>query len=466
MWPIKTCIFFIGFIGACALSFVYPIVGVVNYMIVYQINPNKMWWGIPLEPLGVRYAMTAAMCLIVGMVVSARRVPASRLVLGDWLLLLLVFTAIVLISGEFGMGQSDYSITLIDKMLKMTIFLICFVKMGATRANFKIMLWALVVGTLLLGWDAFNAPKGDFHDGRLNFVGGVDFRESSGLAAHMAAMLPLVGAMALATPSWRKKLVTLAAGVLAVNTIIQCRTRSAFVGMLACAAVAVIAAPRSRRMRVYMSLLIAAIGAHALTDFHFWDRMNTVVQPKEFASDATIQARLELWSVAGQMFLDYPLGVGVGRFREKLAEYDTGNYEHAFNLPKRVTHNTYLLCITELGVQGSVVFLTIILSSLHKLRRCKILSDLSDNPIETRMLVFGCLLSIVAYLGAAAFTDRLYTESLWWVLALPVCLEQAVMREVVARNEMPVLAIRRSIVDVEGDSPILPDYGVAPGSLG
>ena len=54
--------------------------------------------------------------------------------------------------------------------------------------------------------------------------------------------------------------------------------------------------------------------------------------------------------------------------------------------------------------------------------------------------MYGTLLSVVIYLVSAAFTDRLYTESFWWVLALPVCLEQALLNEVYAGNPLPELA--------------------------
>lgn len=466
MWPVKTCLFFFGFIAACALSFVYPIVGIVNYMIVYQVNPNKWWWGIPLEPLGVRYAMTAAVCLIVGMMVSARRVPSSRTLFGDWLMLAFLFTFIVAFGGWFGAGQSRYSAMLIDKTVKMAIFLVCFVKMGGTRRNFRVILWTLVVGTLIIGYDAFNASKGDFLDGRLNFVGGVDFRESSGLAAHSAAMLPLIGVALLAANSWRMKALALTAGVLGVNTIVQCRTRSAFIAIIAGAVCAVLLAPRSRRTRVYGGLVVGLFGALWLTDGYFWERMDSVLKPTEYHQDATIQTRLELWHVAGEMFYDHPLGVGVGRFREEIAHYNTGHEAHAFKIPKRVTHNTYLLCLTELGVPGSIIFCVIVFVSLYKLHRCKRLSEETDDPVETRLFSYGCFLAIVMYLSAAAFTDRLYTESLWWVLALPVCLEQAVTREVEAREHAPVLKSGRWMTEAL-DAPYLePAYGSSPGLLG
>ncbi len=466
MWPIKTCLFFFGFIGACTLSVAYPIVGVASYMIVYQVNPNEMWWGKPLDPLGIRYSMAVAICLILGMLVSVGRVPKSKQFFGDWLLVLFLFTIIVLCSGGRFMESSEYSQALIDKMIKMTIFLVCLVRMAGTRDNFKVVIWSLVAGTLTIGYDAYYAPAGDFIRGRLNFVGGADFRESSGLAAHMAAMLPLLGAMALATRRWKAKALVAVTGILTVNTIVQCRTRSAFVGLMAGMVAAVIMAPRKRRGRVYVALLLGGIGAYSLTDNSFWMRMDSALRPMEYPNDTAIQARIELWRVGMLMFRDHPFGVGVGRFKDALQDYRVGREgDIGYSLGHRVTHNTYLLCMTELGIQGTCVFALLIGISAFKLRNCMRLAAYTRAPSESRLLTYGCTLSLVVYLVAGLFTDRLYTESFWWVLALPVCLEQAVRREAFEDVVQPELSTEWSVVYANRGRYRVTPAGVACGSL-
>jgi len=436
MWPIKTCLFFTGFVAACALSLAYPIVGVSNYMLIYMINPDKMWWGKPLEPLGIRYSLTAAVCLILGMIISSSKIPRMRPFIGTWEMLAILFALLVVASMIVGTGVSDSSVVLVDKVLKMTVFLLCLTTMASIMGNYRIVLWTLVIGCLVLGHDAYYAPSDDFADGRLNFVGGPDFRESSGLAAHMSAILPLIGAAFLVARSWRWRVVALLAGVLTVNTIIQCRTRSAFIGLAAAALVAVVLIPRTRRWRLYLLLVAGGVGAYALTDGFFWHRMSTVFEPDRYGSDTTIVGRIQLWQVAWQMFGDHPFGVGVGQFKHMIAQYETSELSHAFAMPRRVTHNSYLLCLTELGVQGFLGFMALVAVSMHKSLRCFKLAHRTDNPLTTRILAFGSVLSLVTYLVTAFFTDRLYTESFWWVLALPVCMEGAVTSEVHRRAEM------------------------------
>lgn len=432
MWPIKTCVFFVGFFAACIFALAYPIVGVCNYMLVYLVNPDKMWWGKPLESLEIRYSLTAGICLLMGMFISSNRLPKLRGFAFTWEVLLVFFAVIVAISSLIGTGNSDYGMVLLDKSFKMTIFLICLARMASVWPNYRIVIWTLVIGSLVIGYDAFYAPSDDFANGRLNFVGGPDFRESSGLAAHMASTLPLIGALFVTTKSWRWKLVPLIAGVFTVNTIVQCRTRSAFVGLMVGAAVAVLLAPRKRRMRVYSLLLVGAIGAGFLVDDRFWNRMSTMTDSKRYDNDTTIQSRLELWTVAASMFFDHPLGVGVGQFRQTSHDYESDDFEHAFTQPHRVTHNSYLLCATELGIQGVLVLMAILAVSIHRGLRGLRLAAQADDPHAARMLAYGSLIAVVIYASTSAFTDRLYTESFWWILSLPICLERSLTRQVVA----------------------------------
>ncbi len=470
MWPIKTCIFLAGFVGSCGLSLLFPLVGIITYMMIYQLNPDDTWWGQPLEEMELRLSLTAAVCMILGMLLSSARVPKCKEVVGDWLLLLVTFTVVVLSSLWIGTGTTEYGDMLADKMVKMTIFLFCMVRMGGTTKNFRAVLWAFAIGTLYIGNEAFNAASSDFADGRLNFIGGPDFRESSGLAVHMAAMLPLLGILFLTVKKWRWKALLLCAGVLAANTVIQCRTRSAFVGLIAGTVVALIMLPRKRRVGVGASIVTVVVGMYFLTDAHFWERMRTIVGHETYAEEGAIQARLELWAAAWKMFLDHPFGVGVGQFKQAVEQYNTGVEMYAFSVPRRVTHNSYLLCMTELGIQGVTVFLALFTLTLWKLRQCWRWARLSTEASEIRMFAFGCLVSITIYVVAAGFTDRLYTESFWWVLALPVCLERAAVRhyqeelEQAGAHELAEDGLRLNDMeafDEDPDAPVV-DFGWKP----
>ncbi|MCH8967482.1 MAG: hypothetical protein IID43_07360, partial [Planctomycetes bacterium] len=100
MLPLRSILFLLTFLGLSASSVIVPVLGVANYMLIYQIFPEHAWWGIPLAPLGVRYSMTAAVCLMVGILINIHRMPSVRPLLSLWDVGAIVMVIIV-ISSEF-----------------------------------------------------------------------------------------------------------------------------------------------------------------------------------------------------------------------------------------------------------------------------------------------------------------------------------------------------------------------------
>ena len=143
-------------------------------------------------------------------------------------MVLLLISALSMLIGVEYTGSTAFAF---EKFWKMIVFVIFLTQLASTRRNFRLTLWALVVGSLYIGYDAFTAPPSTFAYGRLELVGGPDFFTTSGTAAHLSAMLPLIGTAFLISKSWTWRLCALISGALACNAIIMCRTRSAFVGM-------------------------------------------------------------------------------------------------------------------------------------------------------------------------------------------------------------------------------------------
>jgi len=97
-------------------------------------------------------------------------------------------------------------------------------------------------------------------------------------------------------------------------------------------------------------------------------------------------------------------------------------------------------------VIGGVLFLSLIAGSLRLIRAGTRLAERTDNPLETRLLLYGSLVSIITYVVTGLGTERFYCESFWWVLALPLCLYRMIRGEVLANQEaeeiVPALAHR------------------------
>lgn len=425
--------FFGLFWVACAMALVNPIWGVVTYMLVYQIHPPDTWWGMPLTALGLRFSMLAAVFTLLGMFTGRKHVPEVRPAFTAWEWGVLALVVIAAMNLAIGVGSGPRTLQMFEKLWKVLLFVLILGRLATTRHNLRLVVWALVVGSLYVGYDAFTAPSSSFWLGRLEQIGGPDFSTTSGAAAYMAAMLPIVGTAFLIARRWRWRLLACVSGVLLINAIILCRTRSAFVGLLFGALSAVMVTPRVRRYRIYLLLIIGAAGAFSLTDDYFLDRMGTLTDKQALAEDPAAVTRTEIWWISLRILSDHPLGIGTGNFTKVVGLYSPEHY-------KRATHNTLITCFVELGIQGGIVFVLMIMGSVRMLYRSARLAHLSDDPVETRMLAFGFFVSLVTYFVTALGTRRFYCESFWWILVLPLCLHRVVNREAVAEVEVPQLA--------------------------
>jgi hypothetical protein len=422
VWPVKTCFYFIFFWLGCFYALVNPIWGVVNYMIAYQSNPTNTWWGLPLTAIGMRFSLLAAAFTLVGLVLGRKRVPSAGPTMTAWEWGVVALFGVAFVNMFAGFTWDHRSVMAMDKLWKMWLFLLVITRLGSERGNFKLVLWSLVMGSLYVGYDAYTAGPSDFLSGRLNRIGGPDFSTSSGTAAHLSAMLPIIGAVFLITRGWLLRSIAVAAGGLTVNGIVLCRTRSAFVGLLVGAVAAALMAPRARRFRIYILLIGGAGLAYGLTDPHYWNRMSTLAASDPLNTDLAAVSRKEIWNVSLDILQDHPLGIGAGNFARVISVYEP-------RYSKRSTHNTLLVCFVELGIQGGLIFLGLILISLLYLYETARMARWSARPLETSFLAYGLLVSCVTYVVTGLGTERFYCESFWWVLALPVCLYRLVRAE-------------------------------------
>lgn len=418
----------------CVLSLANPIWGVVNYMMVYQLYPSDKWWGKPLAAFGVRFSLVAVAFTLVGMITARKHVPVCKpgMTLWEWGLVgLVVIAGFMLVAGTSYDRTSQYAF---EKLWKMFLFVLIFVRLASTRTNLRFVLWALVAGSLYLGYDAYTAPDSSFWLGRLDTIGGPDFSTTSGAAAHLSAMLPIIGMVFLISRRWSWRIIAMVAGALTVNAVVLCRTRSAFIGLICGVLVAFLAAPRAKRYRIHALLVCGGLLAFCLTDNHFWDRMETLTDKTTLETDTATMSRTDIWKISLTMLMDHPLGVGPGNFPKMIGKYD-------WRYHKRSTHNTVVVCFTELGFAGGILFTLLLFGSLRYLYLSSKLAEQSSDPVETKLMTYGLLVALVTYFVTGLGTERFYCESFWWVMALPLCLYRVVVREATAAASAAVPAL-------------------------
>ena len=104
MLPLRSIGFLLYFFGISAFSLLIPVLGVVNYILIYQVYPEHAWWHKPLETFGIRYSMTSAVCLMLGILINLPRMPSVRPIVSVWDISLVTMVFFV-VCGEFtGVG--------------------------------------------------------------------------------------------------------------------------------------------------------------------------------------------------------------------------------------------------------------------------------------------------------------------------------------------------------------------------
>ncbi len=436
--PFRSIGFLLYFFGSSLGTLVYPIVGVVCYIILYHVFPQTTWWGMRLNFLGLRYSFIIGVCLIIGMFLNANKLRFGKSALHPVELSLIFVLITMILSGYMGLGWTHHSWVLLDKMAKVFLFTFMLSHVATDRRNLWIVVLTLVMMAWYLGHEAHIAPRGSFAKGRLNGIGGPDFRESSSLAIHLVALLPFIAVAFLQRPLWIKICAFLAGGY-AVNAILLCRARSAFLAAMVAGVMAVWYGPRRYRRWIIFVLILGTIGGITLSDDWFWKRMVTIFTSAE-ERDESAQSRLIIWSASWEMIQEHPFGVGIGRFQDHIQRYNPD-----LILTRRDAHNSFILCLAETGWLGLAAFLASLLVSwltlIHVQRTA--MRRLSE-PDFYLMLVFATRLALITYLVSGVFVSRYYAEGFWWFVILPVCLARCVENE--ARDEaVEVEALRNEL---------------------
>jgi O-antigen ligase len=421
---IKTILFALGFFGALILAPIWtPVVGVLAYMANYVVCPERSWYALPLRGLGIRYSFSLAIATAIGIALHWNRLRFGRQFLHKHERWVLVFLGLVWLSVMIGAPTvGRYSKAWVDhpsmKLTKIIIFAMMMTHVVTTKRRLEALLWVLIVCALILGLQAYDTPQRAFRSGRLNTIGGPDFREANNAAAFLACMLPLIG-MQFMKSKWVGKGICLVSGAYVVNALVLLRSRGAVVGVVLGMAAAVFLAPRKFRLKILVGVIIASIGAYSLMDPQFINRSSTITTP-EGERDPSAQSRIEIWKGSVKMLAANPLGVGAGNFYQSIGRYAPGR-------KGMDAHNTFVRCYSELGVQGFAAFL--ILCGSAALTCWRTIRGAGGLPAETRTSVtytaYGMLVSLIILLGCGLTVTLLYMEGAWWVFALPVCMVRA-----------------------------------------
>jgi len=428
--PLKGLIF-AGLFLLCAVgALVLPCLGVYGYIADYCIGSASQWWEAPFSGLGIRYSLTLALTTAIGMLLQRDKLRFGESFLQRQEVLMLVFLGIVWLSTFMGV-ETVGRYTIVDhpsvKFTKIVVFALMMTHIITDKRKLDGLLWVLVIASLILGLQAWDLPRRAFVSGRLEGIGGADFAESNFFAAFMAAMLPIIG-IQLFRSKWFGKAVCAVSAAFTANAIVLCRSRGALVGIAAGAIAACLFAPKKHRKKIAVGLVLGIMGGIYVSDPQFLERATTITRSED-QRDKSAASRLQLWRAGAKMFADNPFGIGVGNWYQTIGYY-IPEYE------RKDSHNTYVKCAVELGVQGILVYGFILLGAFLQLRRIRGLAANLPPPVgdDLTLISFGLTVSLAITITCGVTITMIYIEIIWLLLMLPVCLER-VLENAVADHE-------------------------------
>jgi len=416
--------FFAGLVLAFA---VHPRFGLYTYLGVFYLHPPSRWWGDFLPDL--RWSLLAALVTLIALVRLPRVAGRPPFLSLTPVWLLVAFTIWVWIQNAWALDpvmQLDLSVLL----TKYIVLFYLFYRLVDSPQVMNDVLFIHVLGCLFLGWLTYDASD----VGRLDGVGGPGIGEANALAMHVSTGIFAAAYLILNSGRWWIRLISLLSMPFMLNVIIQAESRSAVVAFLAGGVVFWYFKPVAYRKLFWLGAAVGVAVVLYLGHAAFWERMSTLrtVAEQTEEADTSARSRLVLAKFELEVAKQHPLGVGhrgiVVLSKTQLPA------EYLARQGGRSSHNTYLTVLSEQGVPGAILFVTLMLWALRTIWRMRVLRR---QPEATSMC--GQLATIAATLTVAAVgglgVDYLKAEVQLWGIALLTVL--SVAYSVTTRVEEP-----------------------------
>ena len=139
-------------------------------------------------------------------------------------------------------------------------------------------------------------------------------------------------------------------------------------------------------------------------------------------SSSNSDGRSDIWAIGLRMFRANPvLGVGSGNFQvaERFFLHQPGLISRAdlIIVTPQPAQNLYLSFLSELGIPGFLVFVTILLSAFACAWRSALIFKRRDMP-DMELVARCLLLSLVAFMTSNVFLTDDYSKQLWLIIGL------------------------------------------------
>lgn len=389
----------------------WPYVGLILYTIIYFTQIADLYPALkPLRPERVIGVMTLA-AMFLKQLREEGRLYVDRSKITIWLVLV-VAAVLNSIPLSYWPGRS---LAAMIEYMKIVIFYLLVVQLVNTKPRLRVFMWLFMGCITYIALDGiinFATGGAKMHaDGVMRLQGSTDVSGgSNGIAATMAAALPLYLTVARGKTIGVMRWVLVAAAALTVVVVLLSGSRSGLIGFVAGAGLTWFVLPK--RWLILAATIPFLFVVWAALPAEHQARFSTLGQASE---EGTAKSRMELWHKGMLMFVDRPLnGVGIGAFPIANSVYSekTGLDAEPFH----ESHSLYVEVASALGVPGVValfMFFGTYLLSMHRSRRQ--MGDDPDWEFESNVIA-GMMLSSAALLVAGIFGHNMMRRN-WYIYA-------------------------------------------------
>lgn len=467
-------LFVVGYFGLLFGTLFIDLAYGINLAIgIYFVSPWTKWWGALLPE--IRWIMILMVANITAWAIRTKRYAKTRIRDARPLQYLIAFNVIMVLVG-FICVWPDKHWELVDKQVKVMIFLLLMYKAIDSPKKLEGTIWTFLGGVFYIAWIAYDT--GRTGNGRLEGVGTIDSTDSNDIGAIFVTAVPLLFFYALEGRKLWIKGVAFLALAFVMNGLILVNSRGAIIGVAAAMMIFVSAILFTKlkstafKAKVIAGCIAGFIVFLYLADATFWDRQGAISTDAE-SSDYN---RLTIWKYALKLSADRPLGVGGMGYTLLSPSFLPA--EVMGDSPLKAIHSTYLEALTAYGWAGFLIFVLFIKSAYSAM--LKTLRELKKSPDKAyeRLQGFALMGSLTGFLVAAVFINRLYCEVLYYFPVFFVIFRNiyGTKKEVVSkapvfgrprpREALPAAPGSTGSATAPGSTPALPGAGseAVPGS--
>ena len=424
------------YVGLAGLTFRRSSYGFALYLTTFYAPPTLWWWGAGfLTSVGERWALAAALIFLLGVLFDGRKRQSAAPPVASWVLVLLGGYVVNACMVHFLFAVSpEESLEFFIRICKYSLLSVLIYYSIKDVGDLKIILSAIVIGGIYIGYEVYFNEAGRMRQGRLEGIPLGSASDANYLSSILSLSMILAGFLVFVERGWRRYL-SLAGIPFLLETIQQSLSRGTMLALIGAAISLLVFATKKARSQTILALVLAlglALLIMGPQDRNQFIERFTSIFVEDEERDASAGSRLELWGRCLNLIGDHPLGLGgESAFKSEYAS----KYVADLELEGKAVHNGYLDIAASWGIQGLLIALLLLLLCVQQVVR-DILVLPADATNERFLgaiwVACGVLLAI-----AAVFLSSLRGEWFYWWGAVALALRQGMWNQVAADDVDP-----------------------------